>query len=693
MNLKFFGQFTNRELELKPGLNLIYGENEAGKSTIHTFIKGMLFGIERLRGRGAASKEDVYRRYLPWDYPGAYAGSMDIRLGDKEYRLERSFHASDKGFTITELSTGREVKLREGQIGELIPGLTESTYKNTISIEQLKAATDTELADQVRNYITNLSIAKSKEINVARAVADLNDLRKQLEASQNVEALKTLQAAIEEGVEREERLDALSVRLHALLAERQKLILLKKQLTDACEDETIGRMEQLPAVLEKYRNFQAFMREEKILEEEAARLKDELVIREKRHQEADNIAEQLQKLKQLQEELNELDKTALQRKEEKARLNNRAGMNAAVSVLPAVILAFTIWGLMGFKTEAMLPFSIVMAAGVAGFIVLQLLKARQQKAFRIRRTQEDENRTLLILEYQNILKTSGVADAQELSLKQEEVIRNAYALEQALMQEEALKKRCTELEDDRDMLYEEIMRYQQNFIQVEELTDASIAQLKEVIEVKRRESVNGQTRINEQLEENRLSAEKLRWEISTLEKNEEELIKNRESYQEMERKQKEIATELEAVKLAISVIGELSADIHDSFGQQLNAKVTEIIRNITGNKYSNLKVNEKLEVKVDFHGTYVSLDCLSAGTIDQIYFALRTAVAELLLGQDEVPLLLDDSFALYDEPRVRACLKELSCRKQVILFTCHKRERQLLDELGVAYHFVELSQE
>lgn len=45
--LKNYGKFHNRQIELEDGINLIYGENESGKSTIHTFIKGMLFGMER----------------------------------------------------------------------------------------------------------------------------------------------------------------------------------------------------------------------------------------------------------------------------------------------------------------------------------------------------------------------------------------------------------------------------------------------------------------------------------------------------------------------------------------------------------------------------------------------------------------------------------------------------------------------
>ncbi len=56
LRLDYFGKFSGKEIELQPGINLIYGENEAGKSTVHTFIKGMLFGIERLRGKRGGIK-------------------------------------------------------------------------------------------------------------------------------------------------------------------------------------------------------------------------------------------------------------------------------------------------------------------------------------------------------------------------------------------------------------------------------------------------------------------------------------------------------------------------------------------------------------------------------------------------------------------------------------------------------------
>ena len=70
LNLDHFGKFHGREIDLNPGVNIIYGANESGKSTVHAFIQSMLFGAERLRGRGAG--RDAYSKYQPWEGGASY---------------------------------------------------------------------------------------------------------------------------------------------------------------------------------------------------------------------------------------------------------------------------------------------------------------------------------------------------------------------------------------------------------------------------------------------------------------------------------------------------------------------------------------------------------------------------------------------------------------------------------------------
>lgn len=60
-----------------------YGENESGKTTIHTFIKSMLFGLER--GRGRASVNDTFSIYEPWENPNYYSGTLRFESGGKNF--------------------------------------------------------------------------------------------------------------------------------------------------------------------------------------------------------------------------------------------------------------------------------------------------------------------------------------------------------------------------------------------------------------------------------------------------------------------------------------------------------------------------------------------------------------------------------------------------------------------------------
>ena len=141
LQLTNFGKFNHKSMSLEPGLNIIYGENEAGKTTFHTFIRGMLFGIEKQRGK--ASSKDTYSKYEPWDNPSNYQGMMRIESNGVDYRIERNFNRQNKSFKVINEDLGRE--LTQDEIDKLFTGLDESCYYNTISISQLGSVTDKEL--------------------------------------------------------------------------------------------------------------------------------------------------------------------------------------------------------------------------------------------------------------------------------------------------------------------------------------------------------------------------------------------------------------------------------------------------------------------------------------------------------------------------------------------------------------------
>ena len=122
-------------------------------------------------------------------------------------------------------------------------------------------------------------------------------------------------------------------------------------------------------------------------------------------------------------------------------------------------------------------------------------------------------------------------------------------------------------------------------------------------------------------------------------------------------------------------------------------KLSENISNITNNKYKKIFLNDEQGLIVELeNGNYIPADRLSAGTIDQLYLSLRFAMLDEI-SKEKVPIILDEAFAYFDDERLKNILlflnKEYSDR-QIIIFTCTKREKELLEENFIKFNYIEL---
>lgn len=163
-------------MELSPGINVLYGENESGKTTLHTFIKCMLYGIQRSRGRAARS--DVYTKYEPWENPAEYGGILWIEEEGKEYRLTRSF-ARDKMTEELYCETdGELLDMDEGALDDLLGGVSETVYENTVSVGQLKSVTGKELIQELQNYMVSYQGTGDASVDLGKAEQMLKMTRK-----------------------------------------------------------------------------------------------------------------------------------------------------------------------------------------------------------------------------------------------------------------------------------------------------------------------------------------------------------------------------------------------------------------------------------------------------------------------------------------------------------------------------------
>ncbi len=149
--------------------------------------------------------------------------------------------------------------------------------------------------------------------------------------------------------------------------------------------------------------------------------------------------------------------------------------------------------------------------------------------------------------------------------------------------------------------------------------------------------------------------------------------------------EKRLEQKKEALELAKNRMQEVSGDVRKETGSRLAQRAAEILGEITEGRYTKFFIEEELEISIFDGVRKIPLHMLSRGTIEQIYFAVRMAASEILY-EEELPVILDDTFAYYDDKRMEAALRWLAGqKKQVLLFTCQNREKEALDHMHLTY--------
>lgn len=155
----------------------------------------------------------------------------------------------------------------------------------------------------------------------------------------------------------------------------------------------------------------------------------------------------------------------------------------------------------------------------------------------------------------------------------------------------------------------------------------------------------------------------------------------------------------DALQLALRVMQESAEELRQNFGPKLSQRTAEIFAKLTKNRYRNVVVTKDFKVSVLAEDDVYYRDggYLSNGTVDQVYFALRLAIVELLAGNENrhLPMMLDDIFEQYDEGRTEDGLDFLSGyteegREQVIFFTCHRYLFEQAQNSGMDAAFLQL---
>ena len=606
LHIDGFGKFHDRTISFNDGINIIYGKNEAGKSTLHTFIRGMLFGIER--GRGRAAKNDLYTKYEPWENSGTYEGWLRLEKDGTIYRIERRFRKENKSLKIINETKGLEEEATPAFVSSLLDGLTETMYNNTISIGQLKSATEDGMVTELKNYIANMNTTGNISLNITKATAFLRNQKRSLEAGLIPEASREFTSLLAEI--RNVEAEIAGPEYENQLAAYQNMRTQVKGLIDNTQTQ------------------------KKDLDEKLANGKK--VLSDNGFTDRASVDAMSSDAERLYSEYNTLNGEC--NKKSRKVLSGLTAVLGIAGLGAAAALGY-------FNLTAYLPVCGAAAAAAVIFFIISLF---------IRQKDKEYHRL-----FDNTSSELGALLARHLG--------DSAVSEDAM---NAFRARMGEFSKLCDMVAQseaEIRKF---------LEDLSNLQTK-------------QAGCSEMIEKQ----QRTQWE---LEKKLEHLSNCKNKAKALKRTLAEndrIHDEIVAIDLAHETMADLSSSIRDSFGLYLNKEASQYITGITGGIYDSMSIDENLNVFLNTKAKLVPLENVSSGTMDQVYLALRLAAAKLLQGSGSgFPLIFDDSFTQYDDERLKTALEWLASAYggQIIIFTCHRREAQMLRARQVEFQLIEM---
>ena len=174
--------------------------------------------------------------------------------------------------------------------------------------------------------------------------------------------------------------------------------------------------------------------------------------------------------------------------------------------------------------------------------------------------------------------------------------------------------------------------------------------------------------------------------LDNLSKIEEELVNNNNNMLTLKKND-------ESFNIAREVLTKAYEEMKNTVTPKFTQELSKNISNITNGKYTNVRFNDEIGLIVELlNGEYVPASKLSVGTIDQLYLSLRLSMIEDL-SEESMPIILDESFAYFDDERLENILKYINeefKNHQVILFTCTNREKTILTNENIEFNYYEL---
>ena len=738
IDIESFGKLKNVHIAINNRINVFYGANESGKSTIAAFIKFMFFGCAGAKNNKIDDNEK--KLYTPWD-ANKIAGSLIVHYKDRKYKIEREYSEAENT-RIIDLSTNTSLQ-EVGQPGEFFFRMSEEAFSKTAFLKQLDPA---EIGgENLSVMIHNILFTADEDLNTQKTLQRLIDAKNiLLSEDKTMGTIYTL----------EKRRADLDGKFEASRNEQRELLKIEGNIKELEEKMLVNnaKRNEFADELENYRAYNARQELNKIevARKQAETLKQaELKVIEKHaHNDfvptmefsrslmecAKQVAEKKEKLRLSAEQhnislikYNDCDEKNKNFKiienaggieeigGEYIRKKNRARRFKTLKVSSAVLSVLALAGGTGLYLLDIFTNITVMAAAALVFVIFGA-------AF----TFAEKRAKLAIVEYYEMFDFKTESDfayvlddypdtEAQLSILQNDLDKcgadvlekeKAFDESYSAARELLLKWNRTPESDDKkaeDFIKyaklaseaaEEIQKAQAIYEQYKQKVDLMLEGVDEralrKLAAAARKPNYDENHIVRQLgfldEANR----KMRAQGNEHSKNlspaklpDPVILQSQIKF--LDSKIEELTVKQNALALAIDTLAYSCAELRNSVSPALSSAAGESFKLITGNKYEELFVGSNLEmIFEDAAALRRSVDYLSAGTRDAAYLCLRMALLDLLFESEMPPLICDESFLRLDSSRLENLTKvlgALSRKTQIFLFTCHERELNFFNSM------------
>ena len=628
-----FGRLRGEPLGLQPGLNLICGPNESGKSTYAALIRFLLYGFSS-QGKSKQNPLPERAKFVPWDEAGA-AGSMVYSQNGRVYRLHREAKGSKQAFSVSDEATAAPVAfLREP--GEELFGLSRNTFESTAFFGQSLLSSIS--MEEIESKLKNIATGADENVSFQKAMTRLKNARNAVDNGRRGGALPALcaeRAALRAQMEqlaatalRHRRLQQeLTEKMRARAALEQRIRELCAQ-TEAHEQRRRGDLEQRRAALARE-------------QAELAAVRDALA-----------------------RELGGAGREELDRaKEVLYRYEAQAAGRGQPDTAPPMPKGAPVWiwalaALLGLGGLALLLFRLALpgaaalGAGLclAAFGGVLSASARKKKAawaaVRDRERAEaaayEAARAGLRGELDEFFGHFGVSDESQWKpcLRKLEQALAAYTDTDARLREAALRTEALAASGTAGAAEETAAALAGARRQAARLdTEIAARQGELQVRLEHQQAADGlQSRINE-----------------------------------LDEREAELRRRLEVYNLALAALENAHDEMTRLFAPALNERAAELFASLAG-PARTVKIDAAGDVRIEEGGAVHEIGYYSTGTADAAYIAMRLACVELLYTEEKPPLVFDDSLCNLDPARKAAAfalLARLAERYQILYFTCH----------------------